>query len=209
MKISIVIVALLTISSNAYALFGVENKYQHDADIFRLKHLKYYGELIEEFRSKTGKYPLQGKNEKCTYVAIAAPHQKKYVPAARLDDRIVVSQEDFRQELETGLNRKIDFKFDPQKVPKKAPIFYLYIINGDGYYFIVQLYNKYSFSVNVAKHYNQVEITNAVNVYREAGYNCQGLWKFEELLKDTSFKRALGKTPYKNAWFIHLEEQYK
>ena len=68
----------LLIAANSYALFGMESSYQHDADIFRLRHLKYYGENIQEYHEKTGEYPLQGESEKPNYVHIAAPHQQKY-----------------------------------------------------------------------------------------------------------------------------------
>jgi hypothetical protein len=39
------------------------NSFQIGADVLRLRHLKYYGELIEEFHAKTGSYPLQGRHD--------------------------------------------------------------------------------------------------------------------------------------------------
>ncbi|MFP4193641.1 MAG: hypothetical protein ACLFMN_01675 [Desulfobacterales bacterium] len=51
MKRLIAILALVCIASNSFAFSGMEDKYQHDADIYRLKHLEYFGKLIEEYRS--------------------------------------------------------------------------------------------------------------------------------------------------------------
>ena len=73
MKQTLILIASLTLATNAFALFGMEEKYQHDADIFRLRHIKYFGNLIEEFHQKTGAYPLQGKSKHPHYVHIAAP----------------------------------------------------------------------------------------------------------------------------------------
>ena len=52
---------------NAYPeLTGIEKKLQDDCDIERLQHLAYYGTLIEEYKEKTGHYPLQNGSEKET-----------------------------------------------------------------------------------------------------------------------------------------------
>ena len=94
--------------------------YQHDADIFRLRHLGYYAELIEAYRLKTGRYPLQGEAPGPHYVLIAAPHQQQY--AQGLPEQLeVTGLEAFRSVLEEGLQREVAFKFDPQKVPVGAP----------------------------------------------------------------------------------------
>ncbi len=180
----------------------MDREYQHDADIFRLRHLEYFGGLIEEYHQKTGKYPLQGNSEYQNYVYIAAPHQQKYANEGPPYKHDVTDVESFRKELEKGLGRRIDFKFDPQKVPVHAPNFYIYMIEGDRYFFAVHLYNKFPFSTPVGKHYNKLEITNEEP-------NRHGLWRLNELVADAGFKMALNKTPHKNGWFLHLEEKYK
>ncbi len=34
--------------------------FQTDADVYRLQHLQYYVALIEEYRAKSGRVPLEG-----------------------------------------------------------------------------------------------------------------------------------------------------
>lgn len=176
--------------------------YQHDADIFRLRHLKYYGELIKEYHTKTGRYPLQGASEHQNYVYLAAPHQKKYIQGSPPQQHEVTDVEAFRKELEAGLSRKVDLKFDPQKVPIGAPNFYIYMIEDDAFYLAVHLYNERLFCNPLDKHYHKLEITNG-----ESGH--QGLWNVDALMTDPSFITALNETPHKNGWFLHLEEKYK
>lgn len=202
MKKLFLLIIFVFFYTDAFAFFGMEDKYQHDADIFRMRHLKYYGDLLNEFFAKTGRYPLQDKSEHQNYVHIAAPHQEKYVQGGPPYQHTVTPIQDFRSELESGLGRKVDLKFDPQKVPESAPCFYIYMIIEDKYFFASHLYNEYSFSNPIGKHYNKVEITNS-------GLSRRGLWDFKNLLTNEDFIKALNGKPYKNAWFLKLEEKYK
>ena len=179
----------------------MDKEYQHDADIYRLNHMKYFGELFKEYYKKTGKYPLQGQNEAQHYVFIAAPHQQKYAQDVP-EQFIVTDLEKFRTVLEKGLGRKVEFKFDPQKVPVGAPNFYIYMIEGDSFFFAVHLYSERTFTNPVGKHYHKLEITNEEP-------NRRGLWKFDVLLKDKSFQKEMNKEPYKKGWMDQLEEKYK
>lgn len=192
----------LCLASTSFALFGMEEKYQHDADIYRLNHLIYFGELIEEYHQKTGKYPLQGQSEYQHYVHIAAPHQQKYAQGGPPYKHDVTDIETFRKVLEEGLGRKVDFKFDPQKVPVSAPNFYIYMIEDESFFFAVHLYGERSFANPLGEHYHKVEITNEPPDRR-------GLWQFQELLKDEGFQEASSEKPYKKGWMDQLEEQYK
>ena len=178
-----------------------DKDYQHDADIFRLRHLKYYGSLIEEYRTKKGKYPLQGESEAQHYVFIAAPHQQKYVQGVPEQFR-VTDLEGFRSVLEKGLERKVELRFDPQKVPVSAPNFYIYMVEDDSYFFAVHLYTSSSFTNSLGKHYNKLEITNDEP-------NRNGLWKYGDLIENKDFQSAINKKPHKEGFFLQLEEQYK
>lgn len=180
----------------------IDVKYQHDADIFRLRHLEYFGGLIEEYHQKTGKYPLQENSEYQNYVHIAAPHQQKYATGGPSHKHNITNIETFRKELEQGLGRTIDLKFDPQKVPVDAPNFYIYMIEGDSYYFAIHLYHEFPFSNSIAKHYNKVEITNVES-------RQHGQWKFEDLQNNLDFKTSQNEKPYKEAFFKTLEEKYR
>ena len=175
--------------------------YQHDADIFRLRHMKYFGALIEEYYKKTGKYPLQGLSKAQHYVFIAAPHQERYVQDVPAQFA-VTGLEEFRSVLEKGLERKVEFKFDPQKVPVEAPNFYLYMINGESFFFAVHLYKARSFTNSIGKNYHKLEITNEEP-------NRRGLWNYEQLIDDKGFKSAINEKPNKETFFLNLEEKYK
>lgn len=179
---------------------SLERGYQHDADIFRLRHLEYYGNLIEEYHQKTGQYPLQGERETQHYVLIAAPHQQKYATGTPEQFK-VIDVERFRDVLKKGLGREVKFKFDPQKVPMGAPNFYIYAIQDDVYFFAVHLNQEFSFSNPIARHCSKVEITNTEPF-------CRGQWRFHELLANESFQAALNEVPDRNGWFLHLEEKY-
>jgi hypothetical protein len=100
------------------------------------------------------------------------------------------------------LGRKVEFKFDPQKVPVGAPVFYIYMIHGDSFFFAIHLYNAHTFANPLDTHYNKLEITNEKQ-------NGRGQWSFDELLKDSAFLKAMNEEPYKKGWMDHLEEQYK
>jgi hypothetical protein len=201
MKILITAIACFLIAANSYALFGMEESYQHDADIFRLRHLKYYGTLIQEYHERMGKYPLQGQSEYQNYVHIAAPHQKKYASRRPPFTHTFTDVETFRDELEEGLGRKINLKFDPQKVPVTAPNFYIYMIDDGTFYFAIHLYNERSFANALGEHYHKVEITNQSMPRR-------GQWQLDALLKDPDFLSAIDEEPHKEEFFKQLELKY-
>lgn len=178
----------------------MDKKYQHDADIFRLRHLKYFGELIEEYHQKTGKYPLQGESETQHYVLIAAPHQQKYATGTPEQFK-VTDVEKFRAILKDELGRDIAFKFDPQKVPVGAPNFYIYMVVDDSFFFAVHLYEDHPFTNPLDKHCHKLEITNEEP-------NRRGLWKFDDLMRDPDFKKAINEPPQKEEFFLNLEAEF-
>lgn len=180
---------------------GIDEAFQRDADIIRLQHLKYYGELIEEYIKKTGKYPFQGQTQLQHYVHIANKKQLKYVQGGPPFEHKVSSVEEFRSELEKGLGRKIIFKYDPQLVPVYAPNFYIYVIKDDVYYFAVHIFKNESFSNYIAKNYNKVEITNSPEVRH-------GQWKLKDLMENPNFIEIINSTLNKNKHFKELENKY-
>lgn len=175
--------------------------YQKDADIMRLRHLKYYGQLLEEFHEKTGRYPFQGQTKLQNYVKIANSRQLKYAKGGPPYEHKNSSVEEFRVELEKGLKRKIRLKFDPQFEPVVAPNFYIYMVEGNTYYFAVHLFEPKTFTKEIATNYNKVEITNLREVQ-------QGQWNYDNLISNSDFMENAKKTASKEGFFVHLEEQY-
>ena len=141
------------------ALDKIEQEYQDDCDIVRLQHLLYYGKLIEEYKQKAGKYPFEGEKQQ-VYAFVYNNKQKKYCKNTNPNQHKQVSPKDFFAELEKGLGRKIDQLFDPQYVPSGRPVFYIYMINGNQYYFAVHLSKYYPFSKKVDSNYYKVELSN-------------------------------------------------
>ncbi|WP_191015208.1 hypothetical protein [Treponema zioleckii] len=141
------------------ALDKLEQQYQDDCDIVRLQHLLYYGKLIEEYKEKTGKYPFQGEKQQ-VYSLIFNKNQKKYCKDTNPNKHKQISPKKFFAELEKGLGRKVEQLFDPQYVPSGRPVFYIYMIDGNQYFFAVHLSKYYSFSKKVDSNYYKAELSN-------------------------------------------------
>lgn len=140
-------------------LEGVERRFQDDCDIIRLKDLVYYGKLIEAYKAKIGKYPFAQTN-RTVYSLIYNNMQKQYAVDTNPNEHVLVSPRDFFQELEKGLGAPVNQHFDPQYVPLHRPVFYIYMVEGDEYFFAVHVSKYYSFSKKVASHYYKVEISS-------------------------------------------------
>ena len=176
-------------------LTGLEKELQDDCDIVRLKHLKYYGDLIEEYKIKTGHYPFQENSQTQIYSLIYNSKQKKYAADTNPNNHILISPKDFFAELEKGLDRKIDQMYDPQYAPTCRPIFYMYMIQGDTYYFAVHLSKYYPFSKRVDRNYYKVEISNK----SEPSYK---FYTIKELSENNKYIEAVSIPPKKEGYFL-------
>ncbi len=163
-----------------------EQAYQNDCDVVRLQHLSYYGHLIEEYKSKVGKYPFEGEDQQ-VYAFIYNKNQKEYCADTNPYSHIQKSPKDFFAELESGLGRKVDQLFDPQYVPSGRPVFYIYMIDGNQYFFAVHLSKKYPFSKKVASKYYKTEISNIPDEEYQ-------FYKIDDLEQNEDFKKATSKT---------------
>jgi len=204
-KIIILIILLLIIFCSALFFFfrGAGTEYQHDADIVRLHHIEYYGNLIEEYFEKTGYYPLTStnSNDNQAYVVIATNSQDiaasdyiSHIPyeVTAIDDEL------FFKEIEEVLGRDVEKKYDPQTQTAFLPNFYVYnLLLDDGIYnFNVSTYYNYGVGIQLSDTYTKLEITNNPN--SRQGYLLQ------ELLADSNFQQARDATPLRD-YFI---EQY-
>ena len=167
------------------ALDKQEQEYQDDCDIVRLQHLIYYGKLIEEYKEKVGKYPFEGEKQQ-VYAFIYNNKQKKYCKDTNPNKHKQISPKDFFAELERGLGRQIDQLFDPQYVPSGRPVFYIYLIDGNQYFFSVHLSKYYPFSKKVDSNYYKVEISNI----SEKNYK---FYTVEELENNKKYQEATSK----------------
>jgi len=176
---------------NAYPeLTGLEKQLQDNCDIVRLKHLEYYANLIEEYKSKTGHYPLQNKSGKQVYSLIFNGMQKDYCKDTNPNPHELVAAKDFFTEIEKGLVRRVDQYYDPQYVPTTKPVFYIYMIQGETYYFAVHLSKYYPFSTKVSANYYKVQVSNE-------SYPNYKIYTIKELEKNKKYKEAVS-IPLKN-----------
>ncbi len=166
-----------------------EQQYQDDCDIVRLQHLMYYGKLIEEYKEKTGKYPFEGENQQ-VYAFIYNKKQKKYCSDTNPYKHIQITPKDFFEELEKGLGREIEQLYDPQYVPSGRPIFYIYMIDQNQYFFAIHLSKYYPFAKKVASNYYKVELSN-VSDKQYKFYTVQDL-EINQIYKAATAKQLSG-----------------
>ncbi len=192
--------AIQKVGQDAYA--DKEKAFQQDADVIRLRHLKHYGTLIEEYHEKTGKFPLQGTAEVPVYIHIANDKQAPYAKKGPPFPHMLISMPDFVAELETGLGRAIKERYDPQFRPVNKPNFYIYMIVEDSYFFAVHLHESFPFARKIAKKYYKVEISNKANPQNMASLP-------QKLFGSPEFTKAIEKTVTKPKFFADREKQYE
>ncbi|MDD4295131.1 MAG: hypothetical protein PHP69_06430 [Candidatus Omnitrophica bacterium] len=175
--------------------------FQDDADIYRLRHVKYYGELIEEYQKKVGKLPFQGEADVPINVFIANSEQEQYVKDENPFPHETRSCKSFIEELEKGLGRKIDEYYDPQFAPVDKPNFYIYMVEDDTYYFAVHISQYYGFAYKVGEHYYKVEITN------KPVLGCRA-FALNDLVANEKYTIVAEAVPMKEEFFEDREKQF-
>ena len=175
--------------------------FQDDADIYRLRHLKYYGELIEEYKATTGKYPFQHIAKVPLYVFIAHDKQIENTKQENPNPHEIITFEELIKEIEDKLGRKIDQFFDPQYVPVNKPNYYMYMIRNNQYFFAVHVSKYYEFSTKIADNYYKVEVSN----FPIENTNIQIP---RELFTNVGFLSETEKKVQKEGIFIDREQKY-
>ena len=100
------------------------------------------------------------------------------------------SPKDFFEELEKGLGREIEQLYDPQYVPSGRPIFYIYMIDQNQYFFAIHLSKYYPFAKKVASNYYKVELSN-VSDKQYKFYTVQDL-EINQIYKAATAKQLSG-----------------
>jgi len=175
--------------------------FQKDADIIRLQHLKYYGELLDEYNKATGKYPFQGQKNVPIYVHVANDEQIEFTKQGPHYPHTVIPFKEFVKEVETKLGRKINEYYDPQYRPDYKPNFYIYMINGDTYYFAIHVHHPFHFAKKIADNYYKIEFSNHPTSKNQAILP-------QELLASQEFQSELSKQVNKVGFFKERENKY-
>lgn len=179
--------------------------YQQDADIVRLRHLKYYGELIVEYYNKTGHYPLQDGSNIPKYIYVANRNQMEFTKD--YDNAIPFKHEtiDFKifiDEIEKDLGHEIKEYYDPQEYPDVKWNWYLYCLEDDVFYFAIHVHQRFPFSKNIAPYFYKVEISNHSN----RGKNL--IVEVHELLNSNVFKQEVNRAVIIEEYFTEREMKY-
>jgi len=145
------------------ACSATSQNFQKDADIIRLKHLEYYGNLLLEYNAKTGTYPFMGEINVPAYIFVASPHQKDDIKGGPPYEHKTAEFKYLVEEFRTVLGRDIKEYYDPQYEPDSKPNFYIYMVDGNTYNFAIHTHEEFPFSNPISKGYNKVEITNNPN----------------------------------------------
>ncbi len=204
----IIFLVMTMLTAIIFSFDRTEAGYQKDADIIRLHHLKYYTNLIEEYKEKTGKYPLQEKIMPSFPVYVEIANSWQEADATSYNDAIPFphyngADKEFFEELEKGLGRSINQYYDPQKVSNGRPNFYVYLVDEEGnYYFAIHTYSAYPFSYKLAKHYYKVQVTNNLS-----DNNGKAIYS-DDLLPTQSFNKELNKKVSNEEYFTDLENEF-
>ncbi len=186
---------------------SLEETYQHDADIVRARHLLEWARIIEAYHDKSGYYPLQRRVEgdKTSRVLIATREQQSYLGRAKDDPRVTsVSVKEFVADIEAVLEREIDERYDPQRVPSGAPIYLSYFATKNGYLI-------WAVCRTCASRSNSFTIPLSRGILT---INIGSTWFIDNLAKTQSiaglqtnkeFVEFIGKGPTRAAWFDELE----
>ena len=137
------------------------------------------------------------------YTFIATPGQlpKGYPEHGAPYDHKVARIEAFFQILEQGLNREVLEYYDPQYAASNSrPNYYIYLVAGDTYYFAVHFQEEFSFTKNVAKNYNKVDLSNNpndVNLAKDP----------DQLLNSKEFTELINRSMRKPGFFEEREQK--
>jgi len=173
---------------------------QHDLDLARLHDLITLSGYVEDYKAAVGRYPFEGDSELPNYVTVATEAQQKYTQSKLPFEHKKTSAKEFVTELQSKLGN-IEVPFDLQRVPVNKPNFYIYMVVDDVYFLAVHLHNGYSFTNNISKFYNKVEVTNNPDAVRS------GVWLRSELIDNPAYKAALQAQAYKPGYTAQLRNK--
>lgn len=191
----VVAIWFYTFASNGFTSAA----FQHDADIVRLRDMQTMGALLKEYQAKMGKLPLQGESELQYYVLIGDDSQVDpdiEGPAYKHDS---MSTAEFEALLSEDLERPVKLPYDPQLVSNGKPTFYLYMMDGDRFYFAIHLHESYGIAKEVGPFYYKLEISNNPEPPE--------FWDFDMLMANESYQAASSKALKKPGFFDSLEHR--
>src|SRR5262245_38486462 len=187
---------------------SIEEQYQHEADIFRARHLIEWARLIEAYYEKTGYYPLQRrvKGDEILRVRIATREQQTYL--GQDPGLTPVSIKEFVADIEGVLGREIDERYDPQRIPNGAPVYLSYFATKNGYliWAVCRTCFSRSDTFTTSSSAGVQTVIRTINIgSRWFIDNVAKTQSIASLQANKEFVDFIGKGPQRSGWFEHLE----
>lgn len=176
--------------------------FQAEADVYRLKHLQYYADLIEEYRAETGQVPFEGEEDVSLFVFISHDGQLEHTGPASNNEHVLASFAEWVEVVETGLGREIDEYYEPQQGVYRKPLAYTYRVVDDAYYLSVPLYRSHGFAEQRGPDYYEVTVSNYAGPTNSA-------WAPEDLFRSAQFQEAIRAPVSRPGFFEEREEEYR
>jgi hypothetical protein len=201
MKYRILILGIITSTLFGCGFEGGTHKpMQEDFDKIRLDHAFIINDLIQEYRTTTGKYPFETDSSQLPAVVIIQTEKQKETHQGKvhifldLETRAVNGQypkqppsidrhtvQEFEALLSDGLGRDVVLPKDHQKVPMNKPSVYIYTYYLNVYDVTAFLHHELPFARNLSPYNNKITVGN--RSLPEAG-----IWTPEDLMQQDAFR---------------------
>lgn len=179
---------------------GTSKSMQQDFDKIRLDHILIISGLVNEYKEKVGYFPFANRSEKPIVVTIASEKQIEedngnspifidlnsratdgHVPEQPKSIEKVTLQE-FNEELEKGLQRKVTIPINPQKVPVNKSCLYIYTYYLGVFDVTTFLHNEFAFTRPLGQFNNKITVGSR-------SYPYSAIWTPEDLMKQEEFRK--------------------
>ncbi|MBU1043144.1 MAG: hypothetical protein KJ915_01945 [Candidatus Omnitrophica bacterium] len=218
MKKVLIILCCLFLCSCGKFEGGTLKPLQDDFDKFRINDIKYLYSIVQEYKQKTGYFPFEKESDEIPVIVIfesklqASQHKGKYNIMVDLESRgrpeapkkiDIKPYEEFYQEIDQVLAKKIIRKFDPQKVPTNKPCLYIYVVYKNIIDISAFLHNDLVFARKLSPFNNKLAISSHTSSYPDFG-----VWNLEELENQSEYKDFMSLPINKPGYDKVLEKEY-
>jgi hypothetical protein len=186
--IAIVIIAFILFEKKGEELVYVMNEYNQEfMDVERINDINEIAQYIEEYKEKTGNYPLMGEKDIPVYVYITTEQQQ--IDANKYGgppiEHHMVTVDAFTDILAKGLGKQITLPRDPQEMVSGArPNFYTYMVKEGFYDLSTHLYYPQPFAYKIKDDWHVLAIGNKTNKERK-------IWAYADIMKKPAFVEKL------------------
>jgi hypothetical protein len=218
-KLFVLFLTILQVACTDYE-GGTSKSMQEDFDKIRLDHILIINDIVNEYKEKTGHFPLENYSEKPVYVKIATKEQIDNdkgrsnvfldLSSRAVDGKIPdqpksiseVTLKEFTSVLEKGLQRTIKIPVDPQKVPVNKPSLYYYTYYLGVFDVTAFLHNDFTFARKIGQFYNKITVGCR-------SYPQSAIWTPNDLMVQEEFRQFFQSKFNKSGYTIKTRLNYK